>query len=181
MRNVTKSLAPAWLSDALMQRVTLLVNHVLLRESAATERLRAHAGRRLQLTLDGWPRWLPPPPPLRFSITAAGLLDWVGDETEAAPPSDLEMRLAPGSPLDLLAPARLRQRLEINGDAALAADISWVVEHVRWDVGDDLARITGPAAARRIEDLGRQVARGLRSVVDGIAGRTDDPPRPGDR
>lgn len=169
------------MADALMRRVTLLLNHVLQREDAATERLRAHAGRRVELRIHGWPGLLPPPPALRFGITRAGLLDWVGDEPGPAAPVDLELGLSPGSPFDLLTPARLRQRLDISGDAALAGDVSWVVEHVRWDIGDDLSRLVGPVASHRLEDLGRLLRRSLRGVVDGLAARRSDPPRAGER
>ena len=51
MLNTLKALA----APAVMQRITLLLNHVLASELAATHRLKSHAGRRIALRLDGWP------------------------------------------------------------------------------------------------------------------------------
>ena len=64
------------LAPAVAERLTLVFNHVLGSESVAMERLRPHAGRRLELQLAGWPSLLPAPPPLallplsRWSTTA---------------------------------------------------------------------------------------------------------------
>jgi len=53
------------LGQAAIERVTLLVNHVLTSEPVATQRLRPHAGRRIRLHFDGWPGLLPPLPATR--------------------------------------------------------------------------------------------------------------------
>ena len=44
----------------------------------------------------------------------------------------------------------------------LAAEVNWLVDHVRWDVEDDLARVIGDVPAHTI-------ANGARRVVDGAA------------
>ena len=61
----------ALLADAALERLTLLVNHVLASEPVATQRLVAHAGRSIQLHFDGWPRVLPPLPTTAFRVTPA--------------------------------------------------------------------------------------------------------------
>jgi ubiquinone biosynthesis protein UbiJ len=80
----------------------------------------------------------------------------------------------------LLAAAGGRPPMEIRGDAALAAEVGWLAENLRWDIEDDLARIVGdlPAhqlaktarwmvdAARRLAATGMGVAR---STADGLA------------
>ena len=71
------------LAPAAMERLTLLINHVLRREPAAVERLLPHAGRSLRVEPEGWPAWLPPLPALAFRVTPAGLLEWCGAEPEA--------------------------------------------------------------------------------------------------
>ena len=68
------------LGNATLERVTLLVNHVLASEPTASQRLRAHAGRCMQLHFDGWPTVLPPLPAAAFRVTPAGLLEWCGAE-----------------------------------------------------------------------------------------------------
>ena len=49
----------ATLQEALTDRLTLLVNHVLGSEAVATQRLRAHVGRTFGVQFDGWPALLP--------------------------------------------------------------------------------------------------------------------------
>ena len=55
-------------------RLILLANHVLSSAPAATERLKAHAGRALHIEVEGWRLPLPTPPALTLCITPAGLL-----------------------------------------------------------------------------------------------------------
>ena len=61
----------AMLAPALMERVVLVVNHVLGAEPAATQRLQPHARRIIQLQMQGWPALLPPPPALARGLRAA--------------------------------------------------------------------------------------------------------------
>ena len=58
----------ALLAPAVLERLTLVINHVLGSEAAASARLAPHSGRVLALHLDGWPRWLPAVPPLAWSV-----------------------------------------------------------------------------------------------------------------
>ena len=58
--------------------------------------------------------------------------------------------------------------LTIAGDAALASDIQWLVDNLRWDVEADLERLFGPVVARQLGRLGSSLAAGLR----GLAQRT---------
>ena len=64
----------ALLAPALMERLVLVINHVLGAEPAATQRLRAHDQRVIELQMQGWPSLLPAPPTLVFRITPAGML-----------------------------------------------------------------------------------------------------------
>lgn len=163
------------LGSAAMERITLLLNHVIAAETVATDRLRPHAGRTIQLHWTGWPSLLPAPPVVAFAVTPAGLLEWAGEAPPAAP--DLRVSLDASNPARLAAQwfAGERPSVNIEGDSAFAADVSWLIENLRWDIEDDLARVIGqgPAhqlsraagalssgftfAARRLQDL---VARG---------------------
>jgi len=160
----------AGLQAALAERLTLLLNHVLAAEPAATERLRAHGGRSLQLQLDGWPALLPALPELVFRVTPAGLLEWCGSEPPANP--DLRLRLDASNPALAMAQwaAGERPRVDVQGDARFASDLSWLMDNLRWDVQDDLARLVGEAPAHEISRVGRLLAGGLRETVRVLSG-----------
>ena len=170
------------LGTAAMERITLLLNHVIAAETVATERLKPHAGRHVQLVWTGWPSLLPAPPVVAFAVTPAGLLEWAGTEPPAAP----ELRVS----LDASNPARLagmwlageRPSVNIEGDSAFAADVSWLIDNLRWEVGDDLARFVGPVAAQALARIGRLFAQGLREALrlaSSLAARRDSGPGAG--
>jgi len=150
---------------AAIERATLLLNHVVAAEPAAMSRLRPFAGRCIQLQFDGWPGWLPPWPPTAFRITPAGLFEWCGD---APPPqTDLRISIDASNPALMAAQALAgtRPRVDVAGDSALAGEIDWLLDNLRWDVEDDLARIVGAAPAREIARVGRAVAAGVRAAA----------------
>jgi len=51
------------------------------------------------------------------------------------------------------------------GDVQLAAEVNWLVDHVRWDVEDDLARVIGDVPAHAIGNAVRRVVGALRQFV----------------
>lgn len=171
-------------TPAVIDRVLLLVNHVIAAEPAAGERLRAHIGRCIRLQVDGWPRLLPPWPPLLLRITPAGLFEWLGapgDELAGpAPAADLLIELDGSNPLS--AALRLAggepPAVQLHGDAALAADIDWLAANLRWDIEADLARVVDPRVAHELARFGRLLAGGLRAALRGgaqLAGRLRAP------
>lgn len=153
---------------AVQQRLVLLVNHVLSREPAATARLAVHAGRHLRIEVEGGPAWLPSLPPLALVVTPAGLFEW----NEAGDDADLRLSLRADDPARWLAVAAgsAKPELSIDGDAALAADVSWLADNLRWDIEADLAEIVGPVAAYQLGRAGRALAASLRArFADGGA------------
>lgn len=156
-------------AGALMNRLTLVLNHVLASEDAAVRRLRPHAGRFIRLQMTGWPGLLPPPPELTFMVTPAGLLEWCGQQ----PPPAVDLRLA----VDASNPARSvaqgltgrRPAVDVAGDAALATDVSWLMDNLRWDVQDDLARLIGDAPAHELARVGAMLAGGVRQAVSSLS------------
>lgn len=158
------------LGNALAERLTLLLNHVLGSEPVATRRLHLHAGRRLRLQLDGWPALLPPLPDLSFLVTPAGLLEWCGAEAPAE--VDLRLRLDASNPALMLArmAAGEQPQVDLQGDAQFAADLSWLADNLRWDVQDDLERLVGRAPAHEIARIARALAAGLRQTLRGVSG-----------
>lgn len=179
------------LAPAAMERLTLLINHVIGREPVAMQRLRPHAGAVLRVDLQGWPGWLPPLPELRFRVSPAGLMEWVGaagpsgapgplaaaqaDPAERPPSSDdaLVVRLDASRP-DQIALGVLQGRrpaVQVEGDAALAAEVNWLAEHLRWDIADDLQRLLGPALAQGVVSAGRAVADAVAEAASRLAAR----------
>jgi len=163
----------AMLAPALMERVVLVVNHVLGAEPAATLRLQAHAQRTVQLQMHGWPAMLPAPPRLAFRITPAGMLEWCGTEPSSED-ADMCVRVDASNPLLLMARAMAGDMpaVEIEGDAKLAADVNWLLQNLRWDVAADMDRIFGPTLAYPLHRLGSALARGLRAALQGASGLT---------
>jgi len=155
----------ALLVPAVVERLVLVVNHVLAAEPVATARLVPHQGRLIALELQQWPTLLPAPPVLKFRVTPAGLLEWCGlsDET----PADLSVQLNAANPAALFARALTGEppALHVAGHAALASDIQWLVDNLRWDVEADLERAFGPVVAHQLARLGSSLAAGLRSLA----------------
>jgi ubiquinone biosynthesis protein UbiJ len=132
------------------------------------QRLVPHHGRVIALQMLNWPAWLPAPPVLQLRVTPPGLLEWCG--LDDATPSALSVQIDATNPALLFARALAGEppALTIGGDAALAGDVRWLVENLRWDVEADLERFFGPAAARQLSRLGSSLAAALR----GLAQRT---------
>lgn len=162
--------------EAVLARLVLLANHVIGAEPAATARLRAHAGRRIALQFAGWPSLLPPLPEFRFAITPAGLI-----ERSSGPEADLRLEVDASNPAlaALQSLSGEKPRVAVSGDAALAGDVQWLIDNLRWDVQDDLERLVGPAAARELARVGGGVAAALRQGAQALAGlvRRGDAPR----
>lgn len=156
----------ALLAPALVERLVLMANHVLAAEPVATERLRHHVGRSIGVQWRDWPQRLPAPPVLLFHVTAAGLLEWVPD-AGAPELADLTVRIDASRPLFLLGQLSRGARvpMEVQGDAALAADVNWLVDNVRWDLEADLARVIDPRLAHEVANVGRGLVRGLRLAI----------------
>ncbi len=150
------------LAPPVMERATLLVNHVLTGEPVATERLRPHAGKSVRLALEGWPSLLPALPSLVFRITPAGLLEWVADGGLGV--AELTLRIDARNPALLLTQTAtgVRPEAQIEGDAALAADVAWLMENLRWDAAADLERVFPPAVAQQLASLGSMVSAAMR-------------------
>jgi ubiquinone biosynthesis protein UbiJ len=153
------------LVPAVLERLVLVINHVLGAEPAATARLLPHSGRTIELELQGWPSLLPRLPRLQWRVTPAGLLEWSGMEPPAA--ADLGVRVDAANPALLFARALAGEppRLAIAGDAQLATDIQWLVDNLRWDVEADLERLFGPVVAAQLGRIGSALARGLRGLA----------------
>ena len=160
----------ALLAPALLERLTLVINHVLAAETVATDKLRPHAGRTVSLTLNQWPALLPAPPPLAWRVTPAGLLEWCG--LHGAAPADLAVQVDAANPALLMARALggTPPAVQIDGDAQLAADVNWLLQNLRWDVAAELERFFGPVVAQQVHQMGSMLAGALRTGLKSAAG-----------
>lgn len=145
--------APSWLINEVQHRIVLLLNHVLQQEQEATLRLKRHQGRSV---LFQWRSFR-----LQLLITPAGLLD----TASAGALANLTVEVQEPSVFGLAQSLAQRQKptIRIEGDVQLAAEINWLVDHVRWDLEEDLARLIGDAPAHRLAQLARQITEALNS------------------
>lgn len=146
---------PAWVVEEVQRRLVLLANHVLMQESEAQARLARQAGRVVEAR---WRAFM-----VRLVATPAGLLD----VAPSAGLPDLTLTVTEESPWEL-AQAALRgdkPAVRIAGDVQFATEINWLVEHVRWDLEEDLSRLIGDAPAHALGDVGRQMVAALRKFA----------------
>lgn len=164
-------------APAVQDRICLLLNHVIGRESVAMARLAPHAGRAVLVHLRGWPALLPAAPDLVLGISRAGLLE----RLDEAPADALRIELDASNPA-LLALGSLtgeRPQVSVQGDAALAGEISWLMDNLRWDIEDDLAKLLGPMPAHQLARWGRAAAQGLAALARTAASFAPGGPRGG--
>ncbi len=147
---------------AAQARLLLLVNHVVASEPAAVLRLKVHAGRRLTVALVDQPAWLPALPPMRVVITPAGLFDGDAEPSSGAP--DLTLRMSMPAPPQWVAAfsGGPLPEMHIEGAAAVAADMHWLADNLRWDIEADLAQVVGAMPARLAMSAGRSARQALR-------------------
>ncbi|MEY4752864.1 MAG: hypothetical protein RJA44_539 [Pseudomonadota bacterium] len=162
------SIAPA-LGQEVLARATLLINHVLAAEPQATARLAPHAGRSVTIEWRQWPALLPPPPPLQWEISRAGLLDQDLGQSDGVVDAGLVVSLDARELGGWLLAARGgRPPMDIRGDAEFAAQIGWLAENLRWDIEDDLARVVGDVPARQLTRLGELFVSTLRRLLQSL-------------
>ena len=142
---------PVWLIQELQDKLVIVMNHVLSQEPEAVERLRRQKGRCMEVS---WRNH-------RFQcyITPAGLLE----RKDKHPSIDLRVHVNEESPVALLQGLRQGHKpaMRIEGDVMLAAELNWLVDHVRWDAEEDLSRLVGDAMAHKVVGVAKQVFKAL--------------------
>ncbi len=146
---------PSWAVDEAQRRIVLLLNHVLMQEPQATERLERQKDRVIALQ---WRTYC-----FKLLITPAGLFDLAAPD--AIP--ELVLTLVDGSLLALAQSVVRGEKptVRVEGDVQLASDVNWLTEHVRWNAEDDLARILGDVPAHALTLVARTLSQGLRSFL----------------
>ena len=145
---------PAWVVDESINRLVLFLNHVLMSEPEAMARLARQKGQRIELI---WDRVH-----LQLSPTPAGLLERGRFEG-----FDLRLTVTEDTPVALVSTLARgdKPKVRIEGDVQLAAEINWLIDHVRWDAEEDLARLIGDAPAHTLAQMAQRVMAGLKAFV----------------
>lgn len=146
---------PDWVVDELQNRLVLFLNHVLMQEPAAQDRLRRQKAKPVRIQWGDFHLTLAP--------TAAGLLERCAPGAKP----ELSVTLTQTSPLELAQSVLAGQKpgVDIQGDVQLAAEVAWLVDNVRWDVEEDLSRLVGDATAHTIARFARSAATAIKSFV----------------
>lgn len=145
---------PAWLVDESVNRLVLFLNHVLMSEPEAMARLARQKGQRIELI---WDRIQ-----LQLTPTPAGLL-----ERGRFDGFDLRLSVTEESPVSMASALARgdKPKVRIEGDVQLAAEVNWLIDHVRWDAEEDLARLMGDAPAHTLAQAARKAMEALRGFV----------------
>ena len=146
---------PAWAVEETHRKCVLVLNHVLMQEPQAMQRLVRQSGR---VILTQWRSFT-----FTVQVTPAGLLDVAG---EGATP-DLTLVLTEESPFALAQHLMQGDKppVRIEGDVQLAAEVNWLADNVRWDVEEDISRVIGDAPSHMLMEAGRKVSSGLRDFL----------------
>lgn len=147
--------APDWLTHEVQHRLVLLLNHVLMQEPVAQQRLRNQQGKTVQIQ---WQQYR-----MLLCITPAGLLD-LANTTHAA---HLHVRVDEPSIWHLAQSAAQGRKptIHIDGDVHLAADMAWLADNLRWDIEEDLARIIGDVPAHTLATIARGTLQAIRRFI----------------
>ncbi len=145
---------PEWVVDETLNRLVLFLNHVLASEPQATQRLARQKGQRIEIVWQAMKLQLQP--------TAAGLL-----ERGAFEGFDLRLTATQSSPVDIVSALARgdKPKVHIEGDVQLAAEVNWLIDHVRWDAEEDLARLLGDAPAHTLAQFAAKAMQALRAFV----------------
>lgn len=146
---------PAWAVEEFHRRLVLLLNHVLMQEPQAQERLTRQKGRVVQVR---WRQFT-----FKIAVTPAGLVDLA----QADAPADLQLEVTEPSPFAIAQSMMQGEKpsVRIEGDVQLAAEVNWLVDHLRWDVEEDLSRLMGDAPAHALMQGVTSMVAALRQFV----------------
>jgi ubiquinone biosynthesis protein UbiJ len=134
------------------------VNHLLAAEPRAQTRLAVHAGKVVRVDAGV--------ATLAFRIAGDGSLTTAASEEKAN--VTIRMKLA-----DLPLMAEHRERafsyVQIEGDAEFASVIAQVAQSLHWEAEEDLSRLVGDMAARRLVQAGKGAVQTAQSVQRKLA------------
>ena len=135
--------------------ITAALNRLLHESPLAMERLRKHAGRTVRFDVG--------PLPIAWTIQPDG-------SVASADPRgvrDLSIRVSPFALPRLAAGDEAAWReVQVEGDAELAQEVSFLARNLRWDPEEALSKVVGDIAAHRVVGAVRGGARWGREAVE---------------
>lgn len=144
-----------------MLEPTLLagLNHLLQQANWALSRLKPFAGKVVVFEA----------PPFRLSFAIGNEGSFEPAPTDGC--ADVTIRLPADTPFLLLQGLdRAMATARVEGNAEFATELSFVLRNLRWDTEEDLARVIGDIAARRVIQGARQFAGWQREIAANLAG-----------
>ncbi|PLC48898.1 hypothetical protein CR159_15980 [Pollutimonas subterranea] len=157
---------PSFLAPAAIH--ARMLNKLLQREDWARDRLSRHAGKTARFIVGN----------IKTSLTvqAGGLVQSsdpaiLPDVTLTIPASKIAQLPAVLRARD---PSLLTELMHIEGDAGLAHLVSDLARDLRWDPEEDLSRLVGDMAARRLLQTGKDIAAGMQSSAERLAGNVSE-------
>ncbi len=134
------------------------INHLLRTASWARTRLAPHAGKTAHFDVA--------PFAVTFVISDRGDIE----NSALTGPADASFKLTPGTVLRVLAADENAWReVQSDGDTALARDILYIAQNLRWDIEEDLSRVFGDIAAHRMVQAGDDFRRWQRATAEQLA------------
>ena len=142
--------------DVFSQPLAAALNHLLGRASWARERLIPHAGKTVCFDVI----------PFRFSLEILHS----GKVSACKHAATTTVELTPALAMRMAATGETAWR-EVNtqGDLALARDVLFIAQNLRWDAEEDLSRVFGDIVAHRLADAGSALLRWQRDTAKGLA------------
>jgi ubiquinone biosynthesis protein UbiJ len=126
------------------------LNHLLTQNSWALPRLQKFAGKTARFNIA--------PFSFAYTILEDGLLLSADAESSA----DATCIIAPTLlPRLALQDENARSEIQSEGDAALLTEIFYLSQNIRWDVAEDLSKLTGDIAAERIVQTAKNTQQQL--------------------
>ena len=145
---------------------SLALNHVLAASPEAMRRLAPFAGERVEVRA-------PPLPALTFTILPDGRLEAGGAGASLVVTLKPELLPALGKGEE-----HLMRAVEVSGNAQLAAEVMWLVRHLREALPDiaeeDLSRLFGDVAAHRLAQGARDFMAWQADAARRLAGTFSD-------
>ena len=132
-------------------------NHVLDQAEWARQKLVPFAGRSAHISMS--------PLAFSFAIDADGRLI-----ASTATTADVEITLPANTPLlALQGPEQVMKAARINGQAEFADTLGFVLRNLRWDIEEDLSKVVGDIAARRLVAMLNSFAEWQREAARNLA------------
>jgi ubiquinone biosynthesis accessory factor UbiJ len=132
------------------------LNHLLEPASWARERLTPHAGKTVCFDVS----------PLSFSLEILPS----GEVSACKGAATTTFELTPALAMRMAATGETAWReVKTRGDLALARDVLFIAQNLRWDAEEDLSRVLGDIVAHRLANAGGALLRWQRDTVKSLA------------